>query len=95
VLEAQTYRHFGHSRTDPASYRPADEVAEWLSRDPLDVASRRLAEAGVAQADISAAADRAAETVAAAVAQAKAADGADPAQALTDVWADGGHQWRT
>jgi acetoin:2,6-dichlorophenolindophenol oxidoreductase subunit alpha len=33
--------------------------------------------------------------VADAVAAAKSADGADPAQALTDVWADGGHQWRT
>src|SRR5689334_801357 len=26
VIEARTYRHFGHSRTDPATYRPADEV---------------------------------------------------------------------
>jgi hypothetical protein len=42
-----------------------------------------------------AAAERAAADVAAAVAAAKAADGADPAQAFTDVWADGGHQWRT
>jgi len=95
VLEAQTYRHFGHSRTDPATYRPADEVEQWLQRDPLDVAAGRLAELGVAAGDITMAADRAAKTVADAVAAAKAAHGADPAQALTDVWADGGHQWRT
>ncbi|HYK66468.1 MAG TPA: thiamine pyrophosphate-dependent dehydrogenase E1 component subunit alpha [Streptosporangiaceae bacterium] len=95
VLEAQTYRHFGHSRTDPATYRPASEVQEWLDRDPLDVARRRLAELGVANEDIAAANVRAATTVADAVAAAKSADGADPAQALTDVWADGGHQWRT
>src|SRR5215469_12454256 len=30
VLEARTYRHFGHSRTDPATYRPPEEVPEWL-----------------------------------------------------------------
>src|SRR5438094_5711509 len=34
VIEARTYRHFGHSRTDPARYRPAEEVREWLARDP-------------------------------------------------------------
>jgi acetoin:2,6-dichlorophenolindophenol oxidoreductase subunit alpha len=95
VLEAQTYRHFGHSRTDPAAYRPAAEVEEWLARDPLDVAAGRLAELGVAEDEIAVAADRAAKTVADAVADAKAADGADPAQAFTDVWADGGYQWRT
>jgi pyruvate dehydrogenase E1 component alpha subunit len=95
VLEALTYRHFGHSRTDPASYRPADEVERWLARDPLDVARARLTEAGVPAADIDAAAGRAAAEVAAAVEAARAASGADPAEALTDVWADGGHQWRT
>jgi acetoin:2,6-dichlorophenolindophenol oxidoreductase subunit alpha len=95
VLEGLTYRHFGHSRTDPASYRPADEVAHWLARDPLDVARARLADLGVAAADMDAAAERAAAEVAASVAAARAADGADPAQAFTDVWADGGHQWRT
>src|SRR5690606_21457858 len=26
VIEAETYRHYGHSRTDPAKYRPAEEV---------------------------------------------------------------------
>lgn len=95
VLEALTYRHFGHSRTDPASYRPADEVERWLARDPLDVARARLTELGVPAADVNAAAERAAAEVAAAVEAAKAADGADPAEAFTDVWADGGHQWRT
>jgi acetoin:2,6-dichlorophenolindophenol oxidoreductase subunit alpha len=95
VLEAQTYRHFGHSRTDPGTYRPAEEVEAWLARDPLEVATRRLTELGVSDHEISAAAERAAAVVADAVAAAKSADGADPAQALTDVWADGGHQWRT
>jgi len=95
VLEALTYRHFGHSRTDPATYRPADEVQQWLNRDPLDVARYRLAELGVPEGEIAVAAERAAVVVADAVATAKSADGADPAQALTDVWADGGYQWRT
>jgi len=95
VIEAQTYRHFGHSRTDPASYRPAGELEHWLERDPLEVARRRLIDLGVAEADIQAAASRAARTVADAVTEAKGARGADPAEALTDVWADGGHQWRT
>ncbi len=95
VLEAQTYRHFGHSRTDPATYRPDGELEQWLSRDPLDVASRRLSELGVPESELAAVTQGAARTVADAVAAARAAGSADPAQALTDVWADGGYQWRT
>jgi pyruvate dehydrogenase E1 component alpha subunit len=95
VLEAQTYRHFGHSRTDPATYRPEGELEEWLQRDPLAVAADRLQGMGVLREEIDAAAERAEKTVASAVAAARAAAGADPAQALTDVWADGGYQWRT
>jgi len=95
LIEARTYRHFGHSRTDPATYRPQEEVAEWLERDPLDIARRRLAELGVPVERAIEADDRAAGVVAAAVAAARAAPGADPAEALTDVWADGGSQWRT
>jgi acetoin:2,6-dichlorophenolindophenol oxidoreductase subunit alpha len=95
VLEAETYRHFGHSRTDPATYRPPEEVQQWLARDPLELARQRLAELGVPDDEIKAAGDRAAAVVADAVAAAKSADGADPAEALTDVWADGGAQWRT
>src|SRR5579862_4312817 len=36
LIEAKTYRHGGHSRADPASYRPKDELEEWLKRDPID-----------------------------------------------------------
>ncbi|HEX5522148.1 MAG TPA: thiamine pyrophosphate-dependent dehydrogenase E1 component subunit alpha [Pedococcus sp.] len=95
VLEALTYRHYGHSRTDPGTYRPAEEVQEWLARDPLLVARRRLEVQGTPEADIDAAAERAAAAVAAAVEAAMAAPAADPAQAFTDVWADGGSAWRT
>ena len=95
VLEALTYRHFGHSRTDPGTYRPAEEVQEWLARDPLLVARRRLEVQGTPEADIDAAAERAAAAVASAVEAAMAAPPADPAQAFTDVWADGGAAWRT
>jgi acetoin:2,6-dichlorophenolindophenol oxidoreductase subunit alpha len=95
LIEALTYRHFGHSRTDPAKYRPAEEVAAWMARDPLKLARRQLSAAGVPEADVTAAADRAAAVVAAAVAEAKAAPPADPGEAFTDVWADGGSAWRT
>jgi len=95
LIEARTYRHFGHSRTDPATYRPQEEVAEWLERDPLDIARGRLAELGVPVERAIEADDRAAQVVEAAIAAARAAPAPDPADALTDVWADGGSQWRT
>jgi TPP-dependent pyruvate/acetoin dehydrogenase alpha subunit len=95
VLEARTYRHFGHSRTDPASYRPAAEVEHWLGRDPLGLAAARLGALGVPPESVAAAERRAAQCVEEAVAAAKAAPPPDPADALTDVWADGGSSWRT
>ena len=95
VLEAQTYRHYGHSRADPAKYRPAEEVERWLKHDPLDVARARLEALGVDPATIARVDDEAAAEVAAAVDAAKNAPDADPAEAFTDVWADGGAAWRT
>jgi len=94
VIEAQTYRHYGHSRTDPAKYRPADEVERWMQRDPLLITRNRLTELGIEAADIEAADARAAKAVQAAVEEAKNAPSPDPATAFTDVWADGGAAWR-
>jgi pyruvate dehydrogenase E1 component alpha subunit len=45
-IEALTYRHKGHSRTDPATYRPKEEVEEWLARDPIPALERLLLERG-------------------------------------------------
>jgi acetoin:2,6-dichlorophenolindophenol oxidoreductase subunit alpha len=95
LLEAETYRHFGHSRADPATYRPAEEVERWLKHDPLDVARGRLAELGVPEQRLTAADERARDLVEQAVETAKNAPPPDPDQALTDVWADGGAAWRT
>ncbi|MGW4867905.1 thiamine pyrophosphate-dependent dehydrogenase E1 component subunit alpha [Streptomyces chartreusis] len=95
LLEAQTYRHFGHSRADPATYRPPEEVERWLKHDPLDLARGRLVEMGVSEAVLGEADERATTVVQQAVEAAKAAPPPDPDQALTDVWADGGAAWRT
>jgi acetoin:2,6-dichlorophenolindophenol oxidoreductase subunit alpha len=94
VIEALTYRHYGHSRSDPAKYRPTDEVEHWMQRDPLLVAREKLASLGVDQGEIDAADDRAGEIVKAAIQEAKDAPYPDPATALIDVWADGGAAWR-
>jgi pyruvate dehydrogenase E1 component alpha subunit len=61
----------------------------------LTLARAQLADLGASPEQVAAADERAAEIVRAAVAQAKAAPGPDPAAALTDVWADGGSSWRT
>jgi TPP-dependent pyruvate/acetoin dehydrogenase alpha subunit len=95
VIEARTYRHYGHSRADPGKYRPAGEVESWLRRDPLNIARGRLEAAGVPADAVAQADERVAREVAAAVEAAKAAPDPDPAGALTDVWADGGAAWRT
>lgn len=44
LIEFLTYRHFGHSRSDPAKYRPPEEVDSWLARDPLPRLAERLGE---------------------------------------------------
>jgi TPP-dependent pyruvate/acetoin dehydrogenase alpha subunit len=52
LLECQTYRHYGHSKSDPATYRPKDEVEQWLERDPLKLARERLLTDGVSEQQI-------------------------------------------
>jgi TPP-dependent pyruvate/acetoin dehydrogenase alpha subunit len=94
LIEAMTYRHSGHSRADPAKYRPEGELEKWLERDPLKIYRERLLGAGLVEATLK---DMEAEVmgrVDEATAQAKAS----PPPSIDDiekgVWADGGVAWR-
>lgn len=46
LLEMKTYRYRGHSRTDPAKYRPEGELDSWRERDPIALLGMKLAAAG-------------------------------------------------
>jgi TPP-dependent pyruvate/acetoin dehydrogenase alpha subunit len=78
LLECRTYRHYGHSKADPAKYRPKAEVEHWLERDPLPRARERLLADGVEESEIAEVERRIAEQIDNAVATAKAAPYPDP-----------------
>jgi acetoin:2,6-dichlorophenolindophenol oxidoreductase subunit alpha len=46
LLELETYRFAGHSRSDPGHYRSKEEVAAWRERDPITVYENQLLEQG-------------------------------------------------
>jgi acetoin:2,6-dichlorophenolindophenol oxidoreductase subunit alpha len=54
LLECQTYRHYGHSKSDPAAYRPKEEVERWMARDPLQIARAKLLDEGVTEEQLKA-----------------------------------------
>ena len=94
LIEALTYRHGGHSRGDPGKYRPDEELAEWLSRDPIPALRRRLEADGVDAAELDDI-DRGVQAeVDAATDAARAAPEPGPEVLLTQVWSDGGSSWR-
>jgi pyruvate dehydrogenase E1 component alpha subunit len=94
LVEAVTYRHGGHSRADPGKYRPDEEVADWLSRDPIPAYRDRLIRAGVDE-EVLHGIDRAVEeAVDRATTEARDAPFPDGASLDTQLWADGGSSWR-
>lgn len=42
LVEAKTYRYFGHSHSDPRAYRTKEEEAYWKGRDPITVMKENL-----------------------------------------------------
>ncbi len=86
LIEALTYRWSGHSRSDPAKYRPRGELESWQQRDPIKRLREQLCDEGAAEG-----CDRVAATAEAAVAEAleraKRWDEPDLESRLTDVYA--------
>jgi len=94
LIECLTYRHSGHSRADPATYRPKGELEAWLKRDPIKIYRERLLQFGVKEDAIEAIDAEVRREVDAATEKCKAAP-PPPLQILTtDVYADGGWAWR-
>jgi acetoin:2,6-dichlorophenolindophenol oxidoreductase subunit alpha len=86
-IEALTYRHKGHSRSDPARYRPEGELEAWLQRDPITLLRHALADAGTDEAVLERCREAAAAEVQAALERAKSWPGPDVDSRFDDVMA--------
>jgi pyruvate dehydrogenase E1 component alpha subunit len=95
LIECRTYRYSGHSRADPAKYRPEGELDFWKGkRDPIRIYRERLLESGIEESALVEIEDVVRRRVDEATEICKAAP-PPPADILyTDVYADGGWAWR-
>jgi pyruvate dehydrogenase E1 component alpha subunit len=94
LIECLTYRHSGHSRADPAKYRPEGELERWKERDPIKIYRERLKQFGVSDDAIAKIDAEVRQVVDAATEACKAAPMPSADIIFTDVYADGGWAWR-
>jgi pyruvate dehydrogenase E1 component alpha subunit len=94
LIEALTYRHSGHSRADPAKYRPEGELEKWKERDPIKIYRERLKQFGVDGTVIARIDAEVRKEVDDATEACKAAPMPPLDILTTDVYADGGWAWR-
>jgi pyruvate dehydrogenase E1 component alpha subunit len=94
LIEAVTYRHKGHSRTDPARYRPPGELEEWLMRDPIVRFAQRLEAAGWASQDLVQIEQEVVAEVEAAAERALSSPDPGAEELFTDVFSGSETSWR-
>jgi len=94
LVECLTYRYSGHSRADPAKYRPPGELERWKALDPVKQYRERLLSLGVQDAALASIEAEAGRVVDAATKACQAAPPTSPDILFTDVYADGGSAWR-
>ena len=94
LIEAKTYRHSGHSRADPGTYRPEGELEEWLERDPIKIYRQRLLDFDVTEKVISEIETSVLKAVDNATELAKKSPPPSEEVLMTEVWSDGGSSWR-
>jgi acetoin:2,6-dichlorophenolindophenol oxidoreductase subunit alpha len=94
LIECKTYRYSGHSRADPAKYRPEGELDKWKQRDPIKIYRERLIQFGIDEATIDKIDTEVKKIVDDATEKCKAAPPPPLDILTTDVYADGGWAWR-
>jgi pyruvate dehydrogenase E1 component alpha subunit len=94
LIECLTYRYSGHSRADPAKYRPDGELERWKERCPVKIYRQRLRQFGIQEAVIADIEQDTARQVDEATERCKAAPMPPLDILATDVYADGGWAWR-
>lgn len=87
LIEAKTYRYYGHFEGDSLKYRSKDEEQGYRERDPIAAFERRvLADGLLAQTDLDETTKRIKAEIAAAVEFANASAEPNPEQCLSDVY---------
>ncbi|HTA47222.1 MAG TPA: thiamine pyrophosphate-dependent dehydrogenase E1 component subunit alpha [Bryobacteraceae bacterium] len=95
LIECRTYRYSGHSRADPAKYRPEGELDFWRGkRDPIRIYRERLLASGIDESTLAEIEDVVHRRVDEATEICKAALPPSADLLYTDVYADGGWAWR-
>jgi 2-oxoisovalerate dehydrogenase E1 component len=91
LIEASTYRYYGHSLSDPRNeYRTREEEAAWKAVDPIEHLKTQLVESGVATTDeVAAVVAAVAARNARAAVRASGATDPNPADLLKFLYTDG------
>ena len=91
-LELKTYRRSGHSRNDACGYRDKKEEKEWFEKDPLTICRNYILDRKTTStADIELIEKKVLEQIDSAVEFAKSSPHPEPADALTNVYFEGGN----
>ena len=89
LLECKTYRQHGHFEGDPAIYKPKEEQAAWLEKDPMPRYANFLVENGVmTREEVDAVDAQVAKEIEDAIAFADAQPLPDVETAVLDVYSD-------
>jgi len=89
IIEAKTYRWYGHSRSDPREYRTKAEEKAWHQRDPITVLRGRLLGEGLCtEAQLDAVRDKANAAIEAATQFGMDSPWPNPADVAKDVYVD-------
>lgn len=84
LIECNTYRYMGHSKSDRQAYRTRDEVKAWMDKDPIE---RLAANLGIGEDEKAELFKKAEAEIAKAVEFAEASPEPDPADIMEGVYA--------